>query len=273
MYTITPPNDPNGRNLSLEHGLNRIENDFCVVRRDFIQAKRPLGAQQRAIALAFLAASYFRTPSQREETRAQWKPMLDMGLEMEELARTATPDQLAEMARYSRSLPKRGRGISLDEVQAIVDKPFQTTLAAQIHTTVPLLFKLTHMTIFCTNKVPGFITSDDPVVWIDPEAHKRPPLYRAPAFMYKTIEITMPISPTRLMFLSRQKSGLPEYCNIDTFDLEDTLLNDLNRRTCLFAREKVVVSRNEFRPIWAHQGEPPLDEWPSFGQGSEETID
>jgi hypothetical protein len=49
--------------------------------------------------------------------------------------------------------------------------------------------------------------------------------------------------------------------NFDEIDPYDFLLNDLNRRTCRFARKKVVVSRNEFRSIWAEEGELPPDAW------------
>lgn len=124
-----------------------------------------------------------------------------------------------------------------------------------------LLAKMTHMRIVCTEKTPGFITDDEPVVWFDPEAYKRPPLYRAPALMYESVEITMPISPTRMMFLGRKNHIWPQYMNLDEIDLDDILLDDLNRRTCRFAREKVVVSRNEFRPVWAEYGELPPDAW------------
>ena len=79
MYTITPANDPQGRDLSLEHSLNRIETDFCAVRRDFIEPARPLGERERAILLAFAACSQFRTPGFREHTRSQWKRVLDFG--------------------------------------------------------------------------------------------------------------------------------------------------------------------------------------------------
>jgi hypothetical protein len=94
-------------------------------------------------------------------------------------------------------------------------------------------------------------------------------MFQGPALMYETTEITLPISPTRMMFLSRQDLKWPEYLDLDARDLNDRALNDLNRRTCRYAREKVVVSRNEFRPCWAEDGEPPVDAWgpPDADQG------
>lgn len=259
MYTITPANDPQGRDLSLEHGLQRIENDFCAVRRDFIEPARPIGERERAILLAFAACSQFRTPGFREHTRSQWQPVLDLGREVEEQMRTATLEQKARASRLGSS--DRKNSMTMEQVQQIVDKPLQTVLASHVRTTVPLLQSMTNLTILCTEKTPGFITSDEPVVWFDPEAYKRPPMYQGPALMYETIEITMPISPTRMMFLGRRNTSWPEYMNLDARDLDERLLNDLNRRTCRYAREKIVVSRNEFRPIWCENGEPPPDAW------------
>lgn len=142
-----------------------------------------------------------------------------------------------------------------------MDKPLQTTLASHVRVTVDLLAKMTNLTILCTAKTPGFITSDEPVVWFDPASYKRPPMFQGPALMYDTIEITMPISPTRMLFLGRQNAHWAEYLDLDALDLNERLLNDLYRRTCRYAREKVVASRNEFRPIWAEPGTLPPDAW------------
>lgn len=99
---------------------------------------------------------------------------------------------------------------------------------------------------FTTAKTPGFITSDEPVVWFDPASHKRPPMFQGPALMCDTIEISMSISPTRMLFFGRQNAHWAEHVDLDALDLNERPLNDLNRR-----KQKVVVSRNEFRPIWA----------------------
>lgn len=261
MYTITPANDPQGRDLSLEHGLGRIESDFCAVRRDFIEPCRPLGDRERAVLIAFAACSQYRTPGFREHTREQWQPVLEMGRELEERMRTATPEQKRSAARAGSVGSSDRKSMTMEQVQAIVDKPLQTTLLSHVRVTLDLLAKLTHLTILCTAKTPGFITSDEPVVWFDPESYKRPPMFQGPALMYETLEITMPISPTRMLFLSRRDMGWPEYMNLDVLDLNDRALNDLNRRTCRYAREKVVVSRNEFRPVWADPGVVPPDAW------------
>lgn len=270
MYTITTADDPDGRDLSLENALSQLENEFCVVRRNFIEPKIPLGARERSVLLAFLASSKFRTPGYREHTRSQWQPALDKCRTLQKWALTATPEQRANASRIG-GIGSSGKGMTVDQVQTIVSKPLQTMLGALVSSTVPLLAKMTHMRIICTEKAPGFITGDEPVVWFDPEAYKRPPMYRAPALIYESIEITLPISPTRMMFLGRQNHDWPQYMNLDEIDHDDVLLDDLNRRTCRSAREKVVVSRNQFRPIWAEYGELPPDAWrASENDGSDE---
>ena len=93
----------------------------------------------------------------------------------------------------------------MDEVQALVDNPVATMLLPMIQAEVNYLPKL-DFAIFCTNVKPGFITSDAPCVWFDPEAYKRPPLYRIPALAYRTIEIILPISPASNVFFSTGKA-------------------------------------------------------------------
>ncbi len=77
--------------------------------------------------------------------------------------------------------------------------------------------------------------------------------------MYPTLEITMPISPTRMMLLSRESYA--EFFDVDAADLNQRLIDELNRRTCRCARETIVVSRNEYRRHWAEAGELPPDAW------------
>jgi hypothetical protein len=78
----------------------------------------------------------------------------------------------------------------------------QKILLPMVTSMTPLRCKL-DMAFFETDDEIGFITSDHPCVWTDPQGYKRPPLYREPALMYKTIELTMPISPRHCVLLNR----------------------------------------------------------------------
>ena len=44
-----------------------------------------------------------------------------------------------------------------------------------------------HMAILNTDDEVGFLTSDQPCVWFDPEAYKRPAMYRSIGLGYKSV--------------------------------------------------------------------------------------
>lgn len=115
---------------------------------------------------------------------------------------------------------------------------------------VPLLRAL-DFAILTTDDSVGFITSDNPCVWCDPLAYKRPPMHRQPALMYESIEITMPVSPKECILLNRQ--GVNGYRKIPP--------DAMNRRTRLFADESFVVNKNVKKDIWFEQGVEPDDSW------------
>lgn len=49
-----------------------------------------------------------------------------------------------------------------------------------------------HLSILNTDDEVGFITSDDPCVWFDPEAYKRLPFYRSVGLGYRSVEVHCP---------------------------------------------------------------------------------
>lgn len=258
MYTITSSSGGGDRDLSLEHLLSMIESNFCEVRREFIQPKKQLGANERAAICAFASAAQWRTPTARAHIQSQWGPILEFAQRLDARMRLMTPEERALTGAHARPPPSsKGRGMSIDEVARIVEQPLQETLPSYISALTPLLMKL-EFSILCTATTPGFITSDEPAVWTDPEAHKRAPLFQSPALMYRSLEITMPISPTRMLLLSHQE--MPEYVDVDRRNSNEILVGEMNRKTCRLARETIVVSRNEFRRHWALNIEPPEDE-------------
>lgn len=256
MYTIRSADDPEARDLRLEHGLGRIEAAFCAVRRDYVEARRPLGPEQRAPLYAFAAAAQWRTPGAREHIREEWQSALDKMKAMQAAAENWTPERRAREERLSAIRDDDAPTMDMEDVEKLVAAPLQLTLPTYMKSLVPLYARM-KLSIICTEKAPGFITGDEPVVWFDPEAYKRPPFFQSPGLGYPTIEVTMPISPTRMMLISHME--FPEYFDIDGLDLDDRLADDLNRRTCRHARSAIIVSRNTYRSIWAEMGKPPND--------------
>jgi hypothetical protein len=117
----------------------------------------------------------------------------------------------------------------------------------------PLLMKL-DIAVFNAPTGSMIITSDHPCVWFDSAAYKRPPLYSSPALKYKTIEITLPISPNQIVWLNRM--------NVTGYHrATSAMVDELNRRTRFHADKYFVVNRNELNPLWLDPGIEPDDSW------------
>ncbi len=233
------------RDLALEHGLQELESEFARVKREVVSPMLDLSAEDKIILCAFTAAMHSRTKAQQEHTRKQWSPALQMMKSMREQISSVPPEQARRLASQ---LPPRGAGagagagITFEEVEKIVESPMQSLLGTMVAVEASLLLEL-DIGIFCTSSVPGFITSDHPCVWFDPEAYKRAPYYRVPALMYESIEITLPISPSHVLLLNRR--ALTGYKQAST-----RIVDELNRRTRYHAYEYFVASRKEQNPYW-----------------------
>jgi uncharacterized protein DUF4238 len=92
-------------------------------------------------------------------------------------------------------------------VKRFADKPMQTMLAPMVEEGTLLLARPDFLVLVSTGS--AFITSDHPCVWFDPKGYKQSPLYQAPALIYESIEITLPVSPRQLILLNRR--GLSGY--------------------------------------------------------------
>ncbi len=258
MYTIVGADG--ARDLTIEHGLGKLEGDFCDVRKKFIEPMKPLGGRERAIVCGFAAATQFRTPTYRDHMRGQWQPILDKMRRLE-ARHKADADQGVSRKWRPPPLSSVGSdrpGMSMADVEAIVNTPLQATMPPLVRMTTPELLKMT-FTILHTKRTPGFITSDQPCVWFDPEAVKRPRLFQRVGLMWPSLQITLPISPTKMLILTRQ--DWPEYFDIDEGDAPGVLVDELNRLTCRHAEALIVVNRNEYRAHWAEWGELPQDAW------------
>lgn len=237
MYTITKPDGQ--RDLRLEQGLSKIERNFVKARKK-LAGREDLTNQDRVALHLFVAAAHARTPATREHWREQWKEPLAM---MDELAASMKTKTTAEkMAAASKQLPASGPTMDHDQVRRLVEKPMQSLLVPLMNEVARWLVRLDLLVCETTDPV-GFITSDHPCIWFDAEAHKRPAMFRSPAIMYDSIEITMPISPSCLFVYNRR--GLKGF-----HKTERRLLDEMNRRQRFHARESFVVRSNYTDPFW-----------------------
>jgi len=191
MYTIL---DENGeRNLELEHALGQVENDFVSITRNKLEPQLPLQPNERMALCFFIAAMHARTRANREHVRATWTGPLEQMNKIRDRMKTGMEKEFKVMAGMAAATSSSGPGLTYGDVERMVEQPLQTILPAQVAVAGPLLYEL-DLAVITTHDPVGFITSDNPCVWWDNAAYKRPPFYRSPALMYDSIEITLPVS-------------------------------------------------------------------------------
>ena len=134
--------------------------------------------------------------------------------------------------------------ISHKQVRKLANQPLQQTMAPMVRAQVTHYMSM-NMAVICTETKPAFMTTDAPLVRYDPDSAKRPPLNRAPGLIYDTIEVTLPISPNQLLFIS-WKDNLEGYIDIN----EEIDIDRLNLRTWYFCDEYFVVNDNTKKDFW-----------------------
>ena len=245
MYTIHLQDG--SRVLDIEHGLSGLEDAFSSVRRNSLESREIIDCDAKLVILAFIAASLSRTRAQRNHEKNQWGKLYSFMKKIKEQMRNATPDERktrASLETASSNIPT----YTMDDVRKLASEPLQETLIASILSQVEL-FQHMNLSILCTTDDIGFITSDAPCVWCDPEAYKRSFPYGHPGLDYPNIEISLPISPRQIAFLTHKTMDL-------YIDIPEQIVDELNRRTRFFADEYFVVRKNATKAIWFDKETP-----------------
>ncbi|MEO0544414.1 MAG: DUF4238 domain-containing protein [Pseudomonadota bacterium] len=244
MYTVTMPDGR--RDLRLEHGLSQLESGINQLRVQYIERRRQIPTPRFIKFIAFIAAMHGRTRRFRDHQRQQWQKIVDVGDDLQRSMKTKTPEERRRIANMSP--PTSGGSMSLEEVKKLAKYPIQTLMPAVLSAEVPILSQMT-MTVYCTGRTPGFITSDNPVVWFDPEAIDRPPMFRAPGLLDKGIEITLPISPGHLVVIRHDKPLSRGIKPIVYQDAWDATVEAINLRTAIHADETVVACSDSYKGL------------------------
>ncbi len=116
------------------------------------------------------------------------------------------------------------------------------------------------MVTLVTNDEIGFITSDTPCVWFNPNLYKVPPFYRHPGLGQKDIEVTLPVTPQHLLVVSHH--DYPEYINVN-----QKAVDEFNRRTRFHCTEEFISWKGETKPYWFDPGKEPEDTWEKSAEG------
>lgn len=247
MYTIF---DKGGnRILDIEHGLSGLEGKFASIRDNKISRRLNLTLEDKYYVIAFIAAIHNRTVATKEQISEQWGNVLELGRLIKQNYEEATPEQRKAIESIGSLRNKGGASYSLDQVEKFHQEPMQTQLIPRINAEFSCYLEM-HMSILDTDNEVGFITSDDPCVWFDPDAYKRPPFYRSVGLGYKKVEVTLPISPMQAIIISHRSLPFYNSVNINTVD-------SINRKTRFSANKYFIVNRNYKKDFWFKIIEPP----------------
>lgn len=229
FYTIPLPGG--SRDLVLEKGLQELESQFARLRDEKLARELPVGAEDGAYLFAFMIAMSFRTKAHRERRRAQWQRVLE---QMEQAAQRKDDRGRLPTVRFSFSANPDDPSLSIDDMRKIVELPTQHLMATEIATYLPLVTGM-QMLVFRTDDPAGFLTSDDPCVWINDQLNDGPPVVDE----LGEFGILMPLSPQQMLFMN------PLQSNYGRVPLE--LVTKLNRITVQHASEFIVACRDEVR--------------------------
>jgi hypothetical protein len=117
----------------------------------------------------------------------------------------------------------------------------------------PMYFAM-EMSIFVSQDEIGFITSDSPCVWFNPNAYRWPPFYRHAGLGQRGVEVTLPLTPHHLLLISHEK--LPLYVDVEQKTVDKA--NGLRRAACA---DEFVSWKGETRSCWFESWKPPEDAW------------
>ena len=255
IYTLPAPDGT--RDLGLEHGLSEIEGHFTRIRTSKLNFKRPLSDEDWQWLCLFVAVAHVRTPALRDH---MWDQFRGVRARLEEFM--AEPPQESSMPAGYQS---KGAPVTPEMLDNMVEDPMPMMLASTMKAVLPVMLNMNHI-VFWTDDPLGFITSDNPCMWFDPTAHRRPPMARAVGIQTADIEVTLPLSPQQCILFSHSQFQTG-YMKADR-----DMVNILNHRHAWHAPTTLIACRNEVRAEWFEHPPMPDDAWENtHAEGAAET--
>jgi hypothetical protein len=244
LYTIPMPDG--SRNLELEHGLSELEGRFTEI-REKLEERKELTPVDVVTLLAFTVAMSFRTKAYRDFQQSQFKKIYGLADSVSKQFADGRPGP----PTHGATLP--GHSVSVSDIKTVAERPIQALLPIQMSATIPVVTSMS-LAIVEAEEAPGFITSDDPCIWFDPDAYRRAPMHREPSLMDTEIEVTLPISPRLTLLLNRK--GKDGYCTAP-----HRVIEEYNRRAVAYTDEYVIVNGDAKDDAWFEEREFPDDAW------------
>lgn len=238
------------RDLSWERYLSQIEGHFTRIREQIHLTRALPSGEDLDLLCLFIALMENRTKSQRANTLGFFQKLHDGAAEMEAANGTA-PTLSHETKPYT----KYGHLFMMLE---------------SLHTILGFLKRMSKALLFGQPGSP-FITSDNPCVLYDPKAYQLPPFWRSPGYGMKTVELTLPLSPTVLFLASWSDIA-------GANQVRATVVEELNRRVRFMCHEYYVTHDGTTKDYWFDPGKEPDDSWEKqqkmkANQASEATSD
>jgi len=261
LYTVVT--ESGTRNLVLESGLAQLESAFASLRDTKIAQNAQLSEEDRFLFCVFTAAAHARTIAFRDSQASQWGAAVRKMEDLKSARDSATPEERAAMDRVLARAPS-DCSISYEQAQRLEQQPLQNMMLPVIQELAPLLMQI-DLAFLRTPDPLGFITSDSPCTWFDPEAYKRPPMYRQPILAYKSIQIILPVSPSICAMFNRQSRN-------GYFEAQEDWIDEMNRITRFSAYTSFVVNRCEKKEVWFDPGEKPADSWESRNRSEDSNL-
>lgn len=252
IYSVPLPDGQ--RDLTLEHGFQQLEDMFTRIRRLRLEKKKTITPDDAFVLHLFVATARARTASYRDFHRNQFGGLREKLEDFSIDYKSATEEEKQAMRRASSFSVGNGERLSISDIKKMEDFPIQGMLAPTLRAVLPIFEKMS-MAILCTNDNIGFITSDNPVTWFDPDAYRLPPLQRSPGLIYKNIEVTLPLTPNQCLLLSHHQevSGY--------IDIPNDALDEINRRHIQHCDEVFISRKNLLREFWFQKTPLPEDAW------------
>lgn len=198
------------RDQSLENTLSKIESASAKVIKERIPNKEALDQDEADAIDLFVACMFMRTERKRKSVR--------------DFVLTKSRIEKDYAQEYGKSIPDT----SLDEDNA---HPFAVFTAIEVISAE--IMAMGHV-VLVAPEGHFFVTSDDPCVW----AANGPVGLRNP-----TITITLPLSPSHLLHISRTAAS-------GYLDATDQDVDEMNRRTILGSEKYFISSLREIDPRW-----------------------
>ena len=202
LYTISLGDGH--RELAVEYGLAELEAEFVRIRDNSLAVERSLEGKDHMLLCAYVAAMQARSRPHLNHWKSQFQSALDRMDEFRKSMRARTSERRAAGKAYPPT--SSTTSISYEDFKKSVEGPVAPWVVWAIEIQLPRLVQMRRRVLTTDDHV-GFITSDQPCVWFDPEAYRRPWHLRSPGLAVPTIEVTLPVSPAQMLLLTHGTEG------------------------------------------------------------------